>query len=904
MIKKYILFFLFIPSIIFAQEIKILVIDANTTDPIENVKIETNTKEDFYTNDDGEVVISDEVNEITAIKDGYVSVTKLLNDNSQIIIKLETEIFSSDVESGIISLSDFDLSDDSNTSDFASGLLSSYNDVFQSIAAYQFGPARFRQRGYDSRNNKVLMYGVEVNKIYDGRPQWSNWGGLNDVLRNREYSIGLEKSRSNFGGINGSTNFILRTSLYQKGLRVSYSSTNTSYTNRVLATYSTNYNNWDFTFSVSRRWAEQGHFEGTFYDANSFFVGIENKINDSHSINFTGIYASNRRGKSSPNTQEVYDLQSENYNSYWGWQNGSRRNSRVKKLDEPIFLLTHYWDISPKSNLETSLFYQVGSMGNSRLNYSNGPNPDPSYYRKLPSFYLRNFGDRPELYTLSGENFKNNSDYYQVDWERMYEVNLNNSTNKSIYMLYEDRVDDNLFQFNSVLNTNVSENLDIDLGVNYKNLSSHNFANSIDLLGGSYYVDVDSYRRGDEAQNDLNQPDRVIGEDEAFKYNFEINSESINLFSNIEFNYKKLSLNITPKISYYTIQRDGKFRNGVYPENSYGKGEKKEFLNGSIKSNLEYKITGRHILRFSGAYISRPPTIRNSFSNSRENNNFVEGIGDENIYSSEATYFMNLEPIKLKLTGYYTRFKNMNEISFFFAQGLSGLEESSDFVSEIMTGSSRDHYGIEFGVESKISSTLKASAGVALGEYVYTNNPNLYLTSDDIRGTADYGTTYIENYKVPGTPQRGYSLGLEYRNPNYWFISANGNYLSNNYIDISPIIRTEKFYVNPDDPDGFPFADASENEARRLLRQEKFDDLFLLNFFSGKSWKIDNYYIGVILSVNNILDNRYKSGGYEQSRNANYNLLKQDVDSSSRIFGPRYWYGYGRTYYLNIYFRF
>ena len=88
------------------------------------------------------------------------------------------------------------------------------------------------------------------------------------------------------------------------------------------------------------------------------------------------------------------------------------------------------------------------------------------------------------------------------------------------------------------------------------------------------------------------------------------------------------------------------------------------------------------------------------------------------------------------------------------------------------------------------------------------------------------------------------------------------------------------------------------------MTNEKFDDLFLLNFFSGKSWKIDNYYIGVIVSVNNILDNRYKSGGYEQSRNANFNLLKEDIDSSSRIFGPRYWYGYGRTYYLNIYFRF
>lgn len=898
------LFLIFLlPNLILAQEIKIFITDASTSNPIPKVQIETNTGEKYVTDEEGELLLGRNISEIIISKDGYVTTTKILTGEI-VIIELETEIFSSDIESGIISLSDFDLSDDSNTSDFASGLLSSYNDVFQSIAAYQFGPARFRQRGYDSRNNKILMNGVEVNKIYDGRPQWSNWGGLNDVLRNREYGIGLEKSRSTFGGINGSTNFILRTSLYQKGLRVSYSSTNTSYTNRFLATYSTSHKNWDFTVSVSRRWAEEGHFQGTFYDANSFFVGVENKINDSHSINFSGIFASNRRGKSSPNTQEVYDLQSENYNSYWGWQNGVKRNSRVKKLEEPIFLLTHYWDISQKSKLETSLFYQLGSMGNSRLNYSNGPNPDPSYYRKLPSYYLRNFADRPELYTLSGENFSSNANYYQIDWNRMYEINVNNSENKSIYMLYEDRVDDNLFQFNSVLNTNISENFDLDIGVNYKNLSSLNFANSLDLLGGSFYMDVDNYRRGDEAQNNLNQPNRIIGENDPFKYKFEINSESVNLFSNLEFNVKNLSLTVTPKVSYYSVQRDGKFRNGVYPENSFGKSEKKEFINGSVKSNLEYKITGRHVLRFSGAYISRPPTIRNSFSNSRENNNFIEGIDAENIYSSEATYFMNLEPIKLKLTGYYSRFKNMNEISFFFAQGLAGLEESSDFVSEIMTGSSRDHYGIEFGVESKLSSTVKLSGGVALGEYVYTNNPNLYLTSDDITGIANYGTAYIENYKVPGTPQRGYSLGLEYRDPNYWWVSANGNYLSNNYIDISPIIRTERFYVNPEDPDGFPFANASESEARRLLKQEKFDDLFLLNFFSGKSWKIDNYYIGVILSVNNILDNRYKSGGYEQSRNANFNLLKEDIDSSSRIFGPRYWYGYGRTYYLNVYFRF
>ena len=331
--RQILFLFLLIPNLLLSQESTIIVKEASTSEPISQVQIETNNGDIFFTDEDGKTSIIGNISEVTISKEGYVTINKFLVDGIN-IIELETEIFSSDVESGIISLTDFDLSDDSNTSDFASGLLSSYNDVFQSIAAYQFGPVRFRQRGYDSRNNKILMNGVEVNKIYDGRPQWSNWGGLNDVLRNREYSVGLEKSRSAFGGINGSTNFILRTSLYQKGLRVSYSSTNTSYTNRVLATYSTDYKNWDFTFSVSRRWAEEGHFQGTFYDANSLFIGIENKINDNHSINFSGIYAYNRRGKSSPNTQEVYDLQSENYNSYWGWQNGMKRNSRVKKLEQ------------------------------------------------------------------------------------------------------------------------------------------------------------------------------------------------------------------------------------------------------------------------------------------------------------------------------------------------------------------------------------------------------------------------------------------------------------------------------------------------------------------------------------------------------------------------------------------
>ena len=41
------------------------------------------------------------------------------------------------------------------------------------------------------------------------KTQWSNWGGINDVLRNQEFSSGLRPSDYTFGGILGATNFNL-----------------------------------------------------------------------------------------------------------------------------------------------------------------------------------------------------------------------------------------------------------------------------------------------------------------------------------------------------------------------------------------------------------------------------------------------------------------------------------------------------------------------------------------------------------------------------------------------------------------------------------------------------------------------------------------------------------------------
>ena len=259
-------------------------------------------------------------------KRGYITKRYpiVVNENQTVnITDMTLELDNSGIQDlYIITLSDDELDNDISGADNISGLLSSSLDIFQRTAAFEFSASFFKVRGLDSDNGSVLINGIELNKLYNGRPQWSNWGGLNDVMRNQELTAGLTPSSYNFGGILGTNNINVRATRSRSGGRVTYSSSNRSYTNRLMATYASGLlsNGYAYTLSVGRRWGNEGYQDATLYASNSFFASVEKVINDKHSLSFASIYAPNRRGKSSPNTQEVYDLRSIKYNEYWGWQ--------------------------------------------------------------------------------------------------------------------------------------------------------------------------------------------------------------------------------------------------------------------------------------------------------------------------------------------------------------------------------------------------------------------------------------------------------------------------------------------------------------------------------------------------------------------------------------------------------
>ncbi len=811
-----------------------------------------------------------------------------------------------------ITLSDDELNDDTSGADNISGLLQSSQDVFLRTAAFEFSSSFFRVRGLDSENGKLLINGVEMNKMFDGRPQWSNWGGLNDVMRNQELSNGLTPSAYNFGGLLGTTNINTRASMYRKGGRVTYSSSNRSYTNRAMASYSSGLvdGGWAYSISIGRRWGDEGYQDATFYDANSFFASVEKKINDKHSINFTGIFAPNRRGKSSPNTQEVYDLKDIRYNEYWGYHDDEKRNSRVKRTVEPILMLNHLWDINEKSSLNTSVAYQFGELGNSRLDYAGGANPSPSYYQKLPSYFLADT-DGPDYdgaYQAEQE-FINNG---QIDWNRIYDANLTNNMNglNAAYVLYEDRSDDKQLTINSNYTRDINDNIRVNGIVDYKRLESNNFAEIVDLLGGSGYLNVDSF---DNFQFDLQNPDRIVGEGEKFRYNYNLYADVISATAQAFFKYNKVDFYLAASYTNTQYQREGLYQHEAFADNSFGKGRKLKFNGLGAKAGATYKITGKHLIDVNTAYLSKAPSLRNTYSNSRENHNVVGDVSgneitEEKVTSADVSYIFRSPIVKARLTGFYTAMQDANEISFFFADGIGG--DNANFVQEILQGIDKKHFGAELGIEAQVTPTILLKGAASVGQYTYDNNPDLYLTTapdptapDELsqNGFKDFGQANLKNYKIAGGPQRAYSVGFEYRDPDYWWFGATTNFFTNTYVDISPLTRTENFYL---DSDGLPFNDYDPELAKQLLKQESFEDYMTVNLIGGKSWKIGDYFIGFFASVNNLLDKEYKSGGFEQGRNANYRELRDDNANPKRVFGPKYWYGRGTTYFLNVNFRF
>lgn len=808
--------------------------------------------------------------------------------------------------------------DDNDESRTVAGVLTANQDLFTRTTSFDFSQAFFKRRGLPSDQRSVMLNGVLMNKLNDGRANWSNWGGLNDALRNQELDQGLAPSRFYLGKLGGILNMNSFARLYSKGLKMSLAASNRSYVSRLMMTYGSRWSKrrWKFNVSGSARIADQGYREGTPYKAFSWLLSADKWIDEHHYINGTAILAHSIRGMSAALTREVFQMKGGKYNPYWGFQEGIKRNARLKSVFEPIFQFNYRWLKDSETSLRANVTCQFGFSGRSRLEYGGsrylkntstivggGANPDPTYYQKLPSYFLRD-GRSPD-YTgafLAGQNLVQDG---QIDWLELYGSNINSSgLGNSIYALYEDRIDDLQLTFQVDFNTRISERLELSSSLSGRLLESSRYAFMLDLLGGEGFLDIDPFDKGvEEAQSDLRNPNRKVKEKDRFKYDYEIASEDFISFLRFDYRWKKQEIFLAGGVQIRRYRRTGKFENGSYPgKASFGKGPLLRFNTLNLKIGMTHKFNGRHLVQIFTALLQEPPNIKDSYSNIRENHDPVVGLSSKSSAAIEFNYQLRLPRIRSRLATYFANNTGGSRVSFYYADGLTGLEDSgtSAFVHEVMTGIENLYLGTEISFDFSLTDELRLKGVASLGLAEYAGNPNLYITSDEWKDPVFYGPSFLKGYRIPNGPQSAVSLGFEYSDPRYWWVGVSANWFDNSFVQVAPVTRTKNFVA---DFDGLVKSGYDESLARELLRQEKIPSFGLLNIVGGKSWKIKGMYLGFFASVNNVLNTKFKTGGYEQSRNANYETLLKDRNREFPLFSPKYWYGYGTTFFASLYLR-
>ncbi len=815
-------------------------------------------------------------------------------------------------------LMDSDFEESSASVNDASTLLNSSRDVFNSIAAYNFGSLRYRVRGNDSKYSDVMINGISMNDPETGRPIFSNWGGLNDAFRNSVLVEGLGKTDAGFGGLGGLTAYSTRASQYRKQVSLSYALSNRSYNHCAMASVGTGDmgNGWFMMAAASGRYASKGYTEGTFYQAYSYFLSVEKKINDKHSLDLTVFGAPSQRGGSAPVVQEVYDLVGSNYyNPNWGYQtvdaSGKQviRNSRVSTYHQPFANLTWYWTPNRKTNFQTSVYYFAGPGSQTTLEWGEAPDPRPDYYKNLPSYYMTNAHSTAEYEAQLNAWLKRDLKATQIDWDGLYNANRNHlftvqnangqegntiTGKASKYILAERHYDKMQMGGASYFKHEFMPNLIMTGGLALNASRTHYYESINDLLGGEFYYDINKYAENlenDECQTNLLNPNHVAKVGDIISYNYYANRNYGRIWDQINYLVGNFDLYLGVQAAFTQIWREGLWKSGSFADNSYGKDEAHNFFDPSVKAGATYAINGRNHIVANMAYIMQAPQFRDIYVSPRTRNTVVEGdLKSERINAFDLSYLYRSPEFKFRLTGYYYAHQNLIWNRSFYCEnvylggGSQGNNYTSEFVNFIMTDINQKSLGLEMGAEYNISPTVTLQAAAANGINVYNNNPVFSVYADN-NATAyiQNSVAYLKNYHVSSGPETAVSLGIKYNSPKYWWVSLNANYLANMYFDVNPYNHTEE---------GMLHYAQGDIRIKDVLNQTPMKPAFTLDFYGGFSKRYKGYYFLVNASVNNLLNN--KSAvlyGYEQLR---FNANNPDM------FPEKYSYMYGLNYFISL----
>ena len=654
-------------------------------------------------------------------------------------------------------------------------ILKSTPGIYASKDNGGFGESRVTVRGFGSANVGVMINGVPMNDMEWGGIYWSNWAGLSDVTRSMQVQRGLGASKLSSPSVGGSINIITNSTDAKRGGTLSYGIGNDGY-NKLSFSLSSGMSKDGWAFSVlgSKTWGD-GYIQGTDFSAYSWFVNISKRLGDHHSLSLTATGAPQNHNKRYDElTIEQWDKQKKvdqglgyRYNAAFGYDVAGKgiTGTSFNSYHKPQISLNHVWDINRKSSLSTSAYMSIG---------------DGYGYRGVGSSTSVFYGASNGIPNTTYRNVDGTMDYAAIQKENAA------SNNGSIAAIAKNVNSHLWYGLLSTYNNQVTDNLNLQGGIDLRYYTSGHKAEIVDLFGGKYVIDTDRknvpYKKDDIAWQNA----RLSVGDVVYR-NFDSYIAQYGAFGQAEYSQDKLSLILSANVNAAT-----NWRTDYYYSNDETSAKKTKVGYG-VKGGANYNFDGHNNVFANIGYYSG-----GIFLNSQTSNAFNPNCKNEGVFSFELGYGYTSSVFSANLNLYRTTWNDR------IIQKRLTVSQESSYV--YLNGVGQLHQGIELEFTYRPFRPLTIKGMFSIGDWTMTKDGVVGYMYDGngqavdknllpvAAGSAEHAKLIMntKDIKIGNAAQTTAALDINYEIMKGLRVYAGGNFFGRNYADydIAGLITT------------------------------------------------------------------------------------------------------------------
>ncbi|MDG1171862.1 MAG: carboxypeptidase-like regulatory domain-containing protein [Polaribacter sp.] len=685
-------------------------------------------------------------------------------------------------------------------------VLKSTPGVYATKSGGGFGDGRINLRGFNSENVAVMINGVPVNDMENGRVYWSNWAGLSDVTSAMQVQRGLGASKVAVPSIGGTINILSKTSDVQKGGNIIASTGNDGY-QKYGFTLSTGLMDNGLAATVSFAKIEgEGYVDGTQFKGFNYFVNLSKEINDNHKLSFTSFGAPQRHGqRQNRSTIDTYrNAESGNrFNPDWGYKDGQVTHIEDNFYHKSQTSLNHYWTMSDVSSLSTAVYASFGTGGGGGTAGTN---------RDLFSVRLGG-SDQP------------------VDLDNIVEINRANGALGSEAILRASRNDHEWYGVLSTFKTKVSDNLDLIAGVDWRTYTGKHFREVTDLLGGEYYFD----------DNNVNNPNAALSVGDKMGYNNDGQVGWLGFFGQLEYGTDNFNAFVSTSIQKTSYQRIEYFLYDLSTEAGRDLATSDKInLNGySLKGGANFKLDDVQNVFANIGYFERPAIFTAVF-NGYNNTKINADAENEKVFSMELGYGLRGEKFAANVNLYRTQWNDRT-----FTRNIRATEPGAEDYTANLLGVNALHQGVEFDFTYKYSNKLNFTGMLSLGDWKWDNDLDDVPVFDENQNEVDRISLPIQGLRVSDAAQTTAALGMLYKFWDKTSITLDYNYFADLYARI----------------DVLNYANAST----RPTDSWKAPNYSTMDASLRHGFKVGDFDTTLTVRVNNLLDTDYIADAIDAS---------------------------------------